>query len=619
MFSQIKMILVACIVLAAIGSALAVPPTEEELLAVHEAANDALNAHDVDAMMSFWTDDIIYDYVAVPPPAEGKQQVAAFFRAAFQALPDMHVEQRNILVSGNIVVTECTVTGTHLGEWMGIPATGNSLQLIHMDVLEFEGDKMKRMTTYDDSVSFLVQIGVMPATEVDPALLIPSFPLPDAEPTGLAPLEATEESFLRWNSHDLSVYAKMFHPDAEILMAPLGFTLNRDAYMAAKELYLLAFPDLHAQITRSMDMGDGWVISEVVLTGTNVGPYSGLPATRRPVEVRGGILQRFDADGLITNLNVYFDNITLLAQLGLFPPPDPAANKDLVRRYFEEIWHKGNLDLVDEFVSNDCMSHLPEGDFTGIEGVKQHVTTFRSAFPDIHITFDEMIAEGDKVALRWSGRATQTGELMGIPPTGVEVLSTGVTTFQIADGKFVEIWSSADVLGIMQRLGVMPPTRQDYTWGVPSQATGDPGNPAANTALVLYVAQKFWNEQNVAALDNTHSPDAIAHNPVIPGHPLPYNMYKHACLVHLAAFPDLHVTTEHIMAEADNVAIRWSVTGTNLADLMGIPASGREVTWTGSTIYRFADGKIVENWWAYDALGMIQQLTAPPEPDPGQQ
>jgi predicted ester cyclase len=96
-------------------------------------------------------------------------------------------------------------------------------------------------------------------------------------------------------------------------------------------------------------------------------------------------------------------------------------------------------------------------------------------------------------------------------------------------------------------------------------------------------------------------------------------MYKHVCLLHLAAFPDMRVTTENIIAEDDKVAIRWTVTGTHMGALMGIPATGRKVTWTGITTYRFADDKIVENWWAYDALGMMQQITAPPESEPPQE
>jgi steroid delta-isomerase-like uncharacterized protein len=149
--------------------------------------------------------------------------------------------------------------------------------------------------------------------------------------------------------------------------------------------------------------------------------------------------------------------------------------------------------------------------------------------------------------------------------------------------------------------------------------TGDPGDPMANTSMVLYFVQKFWNEQNVGGLDNTHSPDFIAHIPVIPGNPFPFYVYKQVCLLHLAAFPDLRITVDNIIAEGDKVAVRWTATGTHLGELMGIPASGRQIKFTGITIHRFADGKIVENWWVYDAMGMMQQITAPPESEPLQE
>ena len=77
----------------------------------------------------------------------------------------------------------------------------------------------------------------------------------------------------------------------------------------------------------------------------------------------------------------------------------------------------------------------------------------------------------------------------------------------------------------------------------------------------------------------------------------------------------MKVTTDDIITEGDKVVIRWTVTGTHQAELMGIPPSGKQTTWTGITIYRFIEGKIVESWWAYDAMGMMQQIM-PPTPEP---
>lgn len=356
------------------------------------------------------------------------------------------------------------------------------------------------------------------------------------------------------------------------------------------------------------------MLAETVYKGTNNGPYFGMPATRRYSEVRGAWIARIDADGLTTNLSVYFDNITILANLGLFPPPNPEANKALEHRVFDEIWNQGLLDVADEVFAPDAILHLGTDEVQGPEGFKQYVAGYQAAFPDIQWTVEDQVAEGDIVVTRLTGTGTHQGELMGIPPTGLKVTATAIATVRIAGGKIVESWSSWDALGLMQQLGAMPATQTDPAWGMSSEVTGDPGDPAANTALVLYFVQKFWNEHNVAALDNTNSRDMIAHDPATPGHPLTFHVYKHVGLLYLAAFPDFRVTVESIVAEAEMVAVRWTMNGTHLGELMGIPPTGRSVTFAGTTIHRVADGNIVENWWSYDALGMMQQITAPAEP-----
>ena len=173
MFSQIKRILIACTILIALGVVpQVIAATEEDILEVHEGMRDALNTQDVEDTASYFLDDAVYDYVPLQPPSEGKEAIAVFFDDLFQGFPDFHVEQRRILAFGNNLVTECTFTATHSGEIFEVPGTGNTVQLIHMDIYDFEGDKIKHLTTYDDGASFLVQFGLMPAPKLDPALLV---------------------------------------------------------------------------------------------------------------------------------------------------------------------------------------------------------------------------------------------------------------------------------------------------------------------------------------------------------------------------------------------------------------------------------------------------------------
>jgi steroid delta-isomerase-like uncharacterized protein len=133
------------------------------------------------------------------------------------------------------------------------------------------------------------------------------------------------------------------------------------------------------------------------------------------------------------------------------------ANKEIVRRLGVEPW-EGNLGVVDELVAPDYVGHDPAQpeEMHGPEGIKAFVSTYLAAFPDGRITIDEQLAEGDLVATRWTGRGTQQGELMGIPPTGKQVTVSGITISRVKNGKVVEEWSNWDTLGMLQQLGVVP-------------------------------------------------------------------------------------------------------------------------------------------------------------------
>ena len=296
---------------------------------------------------------------------------------------------------------------------------------------------------------------------------------------------------------------------------------------------------------------------------------------------------------------------------------DTEANKALFLRYGDEILSQGNLDVIDELVTEDFV-HYSAGviDAEGPEATKAFIGMFRTAFPDMVATPEDVVAEGDKVVIRTTYTGTHQGELMGIPPTGVAVTFTGICVARVADGKLAEIRTEYDALGMMQQLGVMPPMwrGEDFTWAVPSEVTGDPGDPETNKAIMQRV-EEFWNTGNLAIADEIFASDFVWHNPVIPDS-VNLESYKGFIVVVLhTEFPDFHLTVEDMVAEGDKVVMRWTATGTHLGEGAFGPPTGRQVTFTGMTISRFADGKIVESWWAYDILGMMQQLTAPPEKD----
>ncbi len=136
------------------------------------------------------------------------------------------------------------------------------------------------------------------------------------------------------------------------------------------------------------------------------------------------------------------------------------ADKDIVRRYFEDLWNKGDLAVADEIISSDIVVHdsfAPPGAYgAGATGFAQFVGKFRSAFPDVHLTMDDEIIEGDKMVVRWTMRGRQQGQLGNIPSTGRQINVAGVDIFRIADGKIAEWWIFFDAVVMLQQLGVFP-------------------------------------------------------------------------------------------------------------------------------------------------------------------
>ena len=140
---------------------------------------------------------------------------------------------------------------------------------------------------------------------------------------------------------------------------------------------------------------------------------------------------------------------------------DLETNKALARRFFEEVASQHNPDLVDELFSEDYVLHDPGNPMVqDRETFKQFLTGHYAAFPDAKWTVEDVVAEGDRVVVRWTFTGTHQGELLGIPPTGKQVSMSGITIYRVADGKIAEEWAVSDIMGFMQQLGVLPPPGQ---------------------------------------------------------------------------------------------------------------------------------------------------------------
>lgn len=132
------------------------------------------------------------------------------------------------------------------------------------------------------------------------------------------------------------------------------------------------------------------------------------------------------------------------------------SNKALLRRFDDEVWNGGNVELMDELFGAAYVNHHPSlGQAPDREGHKNTIRLVRQALPDLHETIEDLFGEGDRVVFSWSLTATHLGSLMGVEPTGNSIHVTGIEIYRIAGNQIAERWGCFDRLGLMQQLGII--------------------------------------------------------------------------------------------------------------------------------------------------------------------
>lgn len=261
----------------------------------------------------------------------------------------------------------------------------------------------------------------------------------------------------------------VYHPDPKIRGAE-GINQHVAALRAS-------FPDFHLSLEDMIAEGDK-VVSRWTGGGTHTGEFMGVPPSGKLIKVTGILISRI-VDGMIVEEWERSDKLGLLQQLGMISPmPDapisalkrmkpeeflwselskvtgepgnPEKNKAIIRREEEEVWNQRNLETLEALFSPSFINHDPGfpdvGDF---EDFKQFWTMVGEITQDYHLTVEDMIAEGDKVVVRWSSRFIDA-------TTKKPVNNKGIVIYRLVGGKIVEAWFSTDMLGFMQQLGVIP-------------------------------------------------------------------------------------------------------------------------------------------------------------------
>jgi predicted ester cyclase len=295
----------------------------------------------------------------------------------------------------------------------------------------------------------------------------------------------------------------------------------------------------------------------------------------------------------------------------------PGDAKAVVRRWNDEGWSGGNYELAHEIIAPVMTVHGAGGQAVGMgpEGLIDLIKTWRTAFPDGHMTVDDIIVEGDLVGIRNTWHGTQTEAFYGIPPSGKEVHVTSVGLDRVIDGKVSEGWGELDMVGMMQALGAMPiagpgavASGRSPEWG-PDTTTAAPATAAPDEirALAVRFVEAAFGPDEAALDDLADRSSFVDHNPVWGTTDLA-SLVAGAHAVR-ASFPDLSAKpdTANVVVEGNQAVIHTLLSGTHSGDFQGVAPTGKTVMWSHSDFLRFSGGKVVERWVSADTLTLFQQ------------
>ncbi len=295
-------------------------------------------------------------------------------------------------------------------------------------------------------------------------------------------------------------------------------------------------------------------------------------------------------------------------------------NKAIIRAFFDQVWNKGDFAFMDDLYTDDFrLNALWENTSLGRSGTADRqeargtIARWLDGFPDMHVTVEEQIAEGDYVASRHVAVGTQSKPFMGIPNTGKRGAVSGITINRIAGDKVAETWTCWDAAGMMMQLGIIPapprsgpPEDTEAAWAAVA-ALPEGGSAEESKAVVRRFYQELWSEGRLEVADELFAPEFIGH---APGNSLTRGPEGVKRLVGSwrDGVPDMTLEIHAQHAEGSRCVTRFTGRGTHKGTWLGIPATGKEVSLSGIAITRVIDGKVVSDWGEFDVMGLLQRL-----------
>ena len=302
---------------------------------------------------------------------------------------------------------------------------------------------------------------------------------PEAECPVTTPEENEELATMYWEEvwwGDQGKIAEIVAPD-EVHHWGIGSdTKGFEEFSKRWDLFFTAFPDLEFTVDLVAAEGD-LAATRWTATGTQRGEWQGIAPTDREVTWQGTNVFRIECGQIVESWSEA-DHIGLLSQLGATDiptlPATPAAqaqaatsapaatpcadgsgdeNVATARRWTEDVYTGKDLTVLDEILDPAAIHHgAAFPDVAGAEAIKEALAGTLASFPDINLTVDDTIADGDLVVVRWSGTGTNDGPWLGIEPTGKTAHFTGINVYRFSCGKIIESWSEMDALSVLQVL-----------------------------------------------------------------------------------------------------------------------------------------------------------------------
>jgi predicted ester cyclase len=292
-------------------------------------------------------------------------------------------------------------------------------------------------------------------------------------------------------------------------------------------------------------------------------------------------------------------------------------HKSIVQNFQRDI-DTGRASVLDGYIEAGYTDHNPApfaSKAPGIVGQKETFNIALDIFSEFKHVVEDQVAEGDKVATRITGSGKHVGPLLGIPPTNKMVTMSGIAIHRVANGKLVEHWGQVDGVGLLAQLGAVPAPPPGPA-PAPPRIERRPGDAVMGRDRMKQALRRLFEEgisgRNRAVIAELIDPRYVNYSMPMK-EPGPEGLTQ-VVDGFFAAFPNMRVVVEDVIAEDDKAATRGYLTGTQEGTFMNVPPTRKTITIPYIDIWKAHDGRFVENWVQMDMLGALIQLGAVPAP-----